>query len=173
MNPVQRPMFALGLRLLAMFLLQAMMMLVKLGGVHGIALVETMFWRQAIPTALILLWLAGRGQLRRLRTTRLAAHARRSVMGLTGMFLTLGAVRSLPLSEATVLGFTAPIFATVLAVVFLRERVGWYRATAVALGHRVHEAPQPWVLAEHEDVDGSALTGQHVDLGDRRAHGRR
>jgi drug/metabolite transporter (DMT)-like permease len=64
----------------------------------------------------------------------LAAHARRSVMGLSGMFLTLGAVRLLPLSEATVLGFTAPIFATVLALVVLRERVGAYRATAVALG---------------------------------------
>jgi hypothetical protein len=48
-NPVQRPLHALVLRLLAMFLLQAMMMLVKLGGMHGISLVETMFWRQAIP----------------------------------------------------------------------------------------------------------------------------
>lgn len=117
-----------------MFLLQAMVMLVKLGGLHSLSLVETMFWRQAIPTALILTWLAGRGELRRLRTARLAAHARRSVLGLTGMFLTLGVVRLLPLSEATVLGFTAPIFATLLALVFLRERVGWYRATAVALG---------------------------------------
>ena len=134
MEPVQRPLYALGLRLLAMFLLQAMMMLVKLGGTHGISLVETMFWRQAIPTALILAWLASRGQLRRLRTARIAAHARRSVFGLTGMFMTLGAVRLLPLSEATVLGFTAPIFATLLALVVLRERVGAYRATAVALG---------------------------------------
>lgn len=132
--PEQRPIYALGLRLLAALLLQTMMMLVKLAGQRGISLPETMFWRQAIPAVLIVAWLGTRGQMSRLRTTRIGAHATRSVMGLTGMFLTLGVVQLLPLSEATVLGFTAPIFATLLSVVLLRERVGWIRLTAVALG---------------------------------------
>jgi len=50
------------------------------------------------------------------------------------MFLTLGVVQILPLAEATVLGFTAPIFAVLLAVVLLGEKVGPWRWTAVLLG---------------------------------------
>ena len=134
MTPRQRPIYALGLRLLAALMLQTMLLLVKLAGQRGIALPETMFWRQAIPAALIVAWLAPGGQFARLRTSRITAHAVRSAMGLTGMFMTLGVVLLLPLSEATVLGFTAPIFATLLSVVLLRERVGWIRMTAVALG---------------------------------------
>jgi drug/metabolite transporter (DMT)-like permease len=50
------------------------------------------------------------------------------------MFCVLTAARMLPLSEATVLNFTAPIFAVVLSAMLLRERVGPYRWSAVALG---------------------------------------
>lgn len=134
MSPRQRPLYALGLRLLSAALLQAMMMLVKLAGDRHVSLPESMFWRQAIPTLLILLWLVPRRQLGRLASARMGAHARRAAIGLTGMFLTLGAVRLLPLSEASVLSFTAPIFATILSVVLLREKVGWIRSTAVVLG---------------------------------------
>lgn len=134
MPPRQRPFLALSLRLLSVTLLQAMMMLVKLAGNRQVSLPEAMFWRQAIPTLLILLWLVPRGELPRLRSARMGAHARRAAIGLAGMFLTLGAVRLLPLPEASVLSFTAPIFATILSVLLLREKVGWIRSTAVALG---------------------------------------
>ena len=127
-------MYALALRLLAAMMLQTMLLLVKLAGQRGIALPETMFWRQAIPALLIVAWLTAQGGIARLRTARIGAHARRSAMGLTGMFMTLGVVLLVPLSEATVLGFTAPIFATLLSLVLLRERVGWIRMAAVALG---------------------------------------
>src|SRR4051812_2495979 len=39
-------------------------------------------------------------------------------------------------------------------------------APTVAAGDGVHEAPQPRVLAQHEDVDRGAVAGEHVDLGD-------
>jgi len=60
-------------------------------------------------------------RFRRLRTQRLSIHARRAVLGGTGVFFTLGVVQILPLAEATVLGFTAPIFAVLLAVVLIGE----------------------------------------------------
>jgi len=50
------------------------------------------------------------------------------------MFLTLGVVLVLPLAESTVLGFTAPIFAVILSVLLLHERVGIWRIGAVVLG---------------------------------------
>lgn len=127
-------MFALALRLLAMAVISVMLLLVKLTGEHGIWLPETLFWRQFLPGVLLLGWLAARGQIGRLRTDRPWIHARRALIGGLGMFLTLGVVQILPLAEATVLGFTAPIFAVFLAVVLLGERVGLWRWTAVILG---------------------------------------
>jgi len=127
-------MFALALRLLAMLVLSAMLLLVKLSGQHGIWLPETLFWRQFIPALALFVWLAARGDLGRLRTKRIGSHARRALVGGTSMFLTLGVVQILPLAEATVLGFTAPIFAVLLAVALLGEKVGPWRWAAVLLG---------------------------------------
>ncbi|KPF79445.1 transporter [Novosphingobium sp. AAP93] len=130
----QRPIYALGLRLMAMLALSVMLLLVKLTGEHGIGLPETLFWRQFLPGIALLGWLAARGEIGRLYTKRPLIHARRALIGGLGMFLTLGVVQILPLAEATVLGFTAPIFAVLLAVVLLGEKVGLWRWTAVALG---------------------------------------
>lgn len=130
----QRPIYALGLRLAAMLALSVMLLLVKLTGEHGISLPETLFWRQFLPGVALLSWLAARGEIGRLSTKRPLIHARRALIGGLGMFLTLGVVQILPLAEATVLGFTAPIFAVLLAVVLLGEKVGLWRWTAVALG---------------------------------------
>ncbi len=129
-----RPMLALALRLAATVLFSVMLLLVKLTGERGIALPETLFWRQVIPAIGIFLWLLSRGELHRLRTKRLAVHARRALIGGSGMFLTLGVVRLLPLAEATVLGFTTPIFAVILAALVLKEKVGPWRWSAVLLG---------------------------------------
>jgi drug/metabolite transporter (DMT)-like permease len=117
-----------------MVLLSAMLLLVKLANRSGVSLPETMFWRQLIPAILLFGWLATRNQLSRLRTERFWIHARRALIGTVGMFLTLGVVLILPLAEATVLGFTTPIFAVLLASLFLREHVGPWRWSAVLLG---------------------------------------
>lgn len=127
-------MFALGLRLGSAFLFSILLLLVKLTGQRGLWLPETLVWRQAVPAVLLFGWLAARGQLHRLRTARPLVHARRAMIGALGMFLTLGVVLVLPLAEATVLGFTAPVFAVLLSVVLLHEKVGPWRVGAVVLG---------------------------------------
>lgn len=129
-----RPLLALFVRLLAAFALATMGMLVKLAGERGAHLGELIFWRQLITTILLGAGLALTGRLAMLRTQRLPAHARRAASGLFGMIFTYGAVLLLPLAEATTLGFTAPVFATLLAIVLLRERIGPYRWSAVAIG---------------------------------------
>lgn len=111
-----------------------MLLLVKLSGERGVRLPEAMFWRQFIPTLCLLGWLGARGQLHRIRTARPRLHAQRAVVGTANMFLTLGVVQLMPLAEATVLGFTAPIFAVLLSVLMLGERVGRWRLGAVMLG---------------------------------------
>lgn len=129
-----RPMYALALRLVATVLFSVMLLLVKLTGERGIALPETLFWRQLLPALAIFGWLLGRGHLHRLKTKRPWIHARRALIGGAGMFLTLGVVRLLPLAEATVLGFTTPIFAVMLSALLLKERVGIWRWSAVIAG---------------------------------------
>jgi drug/metabolite transporter (DMT)-like permease len=129
-----RPMFALALRLVATLLFSVMLLLVKLTGERGISLPETLFWRQILPALGIFGWLLARGQVHRLATKRPWTHARRALIGGTGMFLTLGVVRLLPLAEATVLGFTTPMFAVMLSAMILKERVGAWRWSAVIAG---------------------------------------
>jgi len=43
-------------------------------------------------------------------------------------------LKYLPIAEATTIGFTAPLFITALSALILKERVGWHRWVAVALG---------------------------------------
>lgn len=111
-----------------------MLLLVKLAGTHGVRLPEILFWRQFIPAVAIAGWLIAHRRMADFKTTRPMLHARRAVIGMTTMFLILGAVQVLPLAESTVLGFTMPMFAVLLSVVLLREQVGPVRWAAVLLG---------------------------------------
>ena len=134
MNLPQRPLYALGLRIVSALLFSTLLMLVKYAGESGIALPEIMFWRQAVSLPFVLGYLAMTHQLHRLRTQRLGSHARRAALGMTNMVFNFGATILLPLAEATVLGFTTPLFAVVLAALIWREHIGPYRWVAVALG---------------------------------------
>jgi drug/metabolite transporter (DMT)-like permease len=129
-----RPLLALGIRLLAAAALATMAMFVKLAGERGAHLIELIFWRQLLAAVLIGTGLAIAGRLPLLKTERLQSHARRSATGLFGMLFTYGAVLLLPLAEATTLGFTAPVFAVLIAMVLFGEKIGPYRWAAVAMG---------------------------------------
>ena len=50
------------------------------------------------------------------------------------MFCWFTSVTLIPLAEMTAISFTVPLFLTILAMVFLRERIRWYRWTALAIG---------------------------------------
>ncbi len=104
-----------------------------LGG--AIPLVQVVFCRNlfAIP-ALLPLLLAQAGGLWALRTDRPGLHLLRLAGGLVGMFGTFHGYAHLPLATVAALGFTMPLFLTALSVPLLGERVGWRRATAVAVG---------------------------------------
>jgi drug/metabolite transporter (DMT)-like permease len=129
-----RPLLALFVRLLAAFALATMGMLVKLAGTRGAHLIELIFWRQLLTLVLLGAGLVLAGQVALLKTQRLPAHARRAASGLFGMIFTYGAVLLLPLAEATTLGFTAPVFAVLLAIILFHERIGPYRWGAVGIG---------------------------------------
>jgi drug/metabolite transporter (DMT)-like permease len=156
-----RPLLALFVRLLAALALATMAMLVKLAGTRGAHLMELIFWRQLITVILLGAGLAITGRIALLRTRRLPAHARRAASGLFGMMFTYGAVLLLPLAEATTLGFTAPIFAVLIAIVLFGQRIGPWRWSAVGIGFAgVLVVMQPFGTA-HEGV---TLAGVVVGL---------
>ncbi len=130
----QRPLAGIALRLLTALLLAMMFALVKLAAERGVNLVETLFYRQ-IGSALcaIALVAAGAG-FASLRTRRIGAHVGRMALGVTAMGLNFLAMILLPLAEATAIGFTVPVFATMLAALLLGEPTGKWRWGAVAAG---------------------------------------
>lgn len=132
--PTQRPILALGLRILAALMIATMFMLGKLASEARIALPEIMFWRQAVSLPILLGYLVATAGLHRLRTQRLGSHVLRGAVGMTGMFCNFAAVALLPLAESTTLGFAAPLFAVVLTGMVVGERVGPWRWTAVLFG---------------------------------------
>jgi drug/metabolite transporter (DMT)-like permease len=129
-----RRILALGIRLCAVFAFSTMSLFVKLASQSGIRLPEIMFWRQFVAIPVVLAWVAIGPGLASLKTKRFGAHAKRSLIGTTGMFFTFGSVVLLPLAEATTLSFTVPIFATILSALVLHERVGIHRWSAVIIG---------------------------------------
>lgn len=68
------------------------------------------------------------------RTSKVGLHIVRSVLNSTAMLTHFTALSMTALATATALGFTAPLFASFLAAVMLRERVGPRRIMALVVG---------------------------------------
>lgn len=69
-----------------------------------------------------------------LRTRKLKAHALRGLIGGIGMVGWTVSVSILPVTHATALSFTAPLFVTLLAMVWLGEHANWQRWLALGVG---------------------------------------
>ena len=94
---------------------------------------EIAFFRNFFGLLFFLPWLMRAG-LGALRTDRLGLHALRGLSGIAAMLAWFWSLSVLPLADAVALNFTLPLFATVLAVVVLREVVRARRWTATLVG---------------------------------------
>lgn len=133
-GPQQHYLGGIALRLLAMVSLSFMFVLVKYVDAAGVHIVESLFWRQALVLPFLLAGVMATSGLASLRTRRIGAHARRMVMGLTGMACNFGAMILLPMAEATTISLSVPIFAVIFAAILLGEATGWQRWSAVIVG---------------------------------------
>ncbi|MGW8204056.1 DMT family transporter [Sphingomonas bisphenolicum] len=111
-----------------------MFVTVRVASEHGVHVIESLFYRQALALPMILIWVALAGGLRTVRTRRIGVHASRMMMGLTGMLLNFLSYILLPPAEAATIGFTMPIFGTILSALILREATGIHRWSAVLVG---------------------------------------
>jgi drug/metabolite transporter (DMT)-like permease len=133
-RPVEHRGRGIALRIGAVTAFGAMMAALKFGSLHGVGAVELIFYRNLFALPTILAWVMLSGGFATVRTSRPAAHATRAAIGLSAMFLSFIALTLLPLAEATAIGFSTPLFATILSALVLRERVLWHRWAAVAVG---------------------------------------
>lgn len=119
--------------MLTSFLAFAIMTAAMKGIGTRVPLPQILLLRQALMTVLLLpLFLPDIGGV--LRTDRPWFQILRGVFSLLSMLLGFTAIFHVPLADATALGFSQVLFVTVLAVVVLKERVGWRRWAATLIG---------------------------------------
>ena len=95
--------------------------------------VQAAFIRYLFGLLLLLPVFLRMGSLRRPASV-VGLHASRGVIHGIGVMLWFFAMANIPIAEVTALGFTAPIFTTVGAALFLGERLRLYRIGAVLMG---------------------------------------
>jgi len=94
---------------------------------------EIAFFRNFFGLVFMLPWLLRAG-LDGLRTSRVKLYVFRTTLGLVSMLCWFTALALLPLSQAVALSFTAPLFATMGAALFLHEKVRGRRWAATIIG---------------------------------------
>jgi drug/metabolite transporter (DMT)-like permease len=128
-NPALR---GIGLMFVATFFFSAMHGSIRYvsASIHPF---EIALFRNVFALVVVLPWFYRYG-ITPLHTRHFRLHALRAAFNIMAMLSFFYALSITPLSEVTALGFTAPIFATVLAALVLREVVRARRWTAIAIG---------------------------------------
>lgn len=125
----------IALRIAAAGCFSVMAAVLKLASLDGVVAPEMLFYRAFFGLPVVLAWvLTQPGGLAGLTTRRPLAHVGRSALGIVSILCVFQTLTLLPLADATTLSFTAPIFATLLSFLILKEAVGPRRWAAVAVG---------------------------------------
>jgi drug/metabolite transporter (DMT)-like permease len=94
---------------------------------------EITFFRNLFGFVVLLPWFVVHG-LKPLRTRRIGLHLVRATSNVAAMLMFFMALSMTPLAQVQALGFTAPLFTTVLAIFILGERVRLRRWMALMAG---------------------------------------
>ncbi|MFM2403143.1 MAG: hypothetical protein RL223_1023 [Pseudomonadota bacterium] len=140
----------MALKLGAMLAMTLMMASVKaLDG--GVPAGQIVFYRSAVTLLPLLVWVLWQGQADALcAPQRLRRHLGRGLSGSASMFMIFVTLACLPLSEAVLLGYAAPLITVLLSRGMLGEAVPlhrWLAALLGAAGTVVALAPTLWPAA--------------------------
>ena len=95
---------------------------------------EVLFYRSVGSLAVCAVLILPRTGLTVFRTRRLRDHLGRSTTQAVAQSLIIVAFSLMPLGGAVAINFSAPLFATLFAAIWLKEKVGFARACALAAG---------------------------------------
>jgi len=90
--------------------------------------------RYCINLAMLLAWLAARGELKRIRTARPGIQLARGFLLAAATSLYFTSLKVLPLADAAAIAFVLPLFVAALAVPLLGERLDASRTIAIFIG---------------------------------------
>ncbi|WP_232476007.1 DMT family transporter [Flavisphingomonas formosensis] len=133
-RPDEHRLRGIALRIGSVTALSVMFALMKLASTRGANTVEIAFYRNLFGMPFLIAYIALVPGLAAVRTRRPLVHVTRTAIGLTSLMFNVQALAMLPLADATAIGFMAPLIATFLSAVLLREHVGAHRWFALALG---------------------------------------
>src|SRR5437588_1907476 len=95
---------------------------------------EVAFLRSLFAFATVAMLILPRTGWSVLRTSRYREHLQRGLSQFGSMTCMMLAFRALPLGSAIAIGFSAPLFTTLLSIVILKEKVGIHRWSALIVG---------------------------------------
>ena len=128
------PIKGITLKLCSVVLFITMVALIKATS-QNIPVGEAVFFRSFFAIPVILGWVIARGELRTaLKVKSKMGHFWRGFVGSVAMGLSFAGLGFLPLPEVTAIGYAAPLLTVVFAAMFLDEKVGVFRVSAVGLG---------------------------------------
>ncbi|WP_404406659.1 DMT family transporter [Pelagibacterium halotolerans] len=126
-------MLGIALKVASVFVFVGMSAIIK--SAEGVPVGQLVFFRSAFALMPVMIFLGVRRELiDGFKTTRLAGHILRGVMGTSGMFLIFFGLTRLPLPEATTIHYATPLFVVIFSAVFLHEKIRAFRWTAVLVG---------------------------------------
>ncbi len=123
----------IGLMVLAVFLFTLMDTIAK-SLTQSYPVQQTVWGRYFFQFAWMLLLIPHLGLRELVRTRRLGVHIGRGLLLALATLCLFAAISLVPLADAYTIGFTAPLFVTILSIPMLGEQVGWRRWTAVLVG---------------------------------------
>lgn len=127
------PVLGIALKFASVVVFAAMTVCIKFLG-SDIPAGQTIFVRGVISVIVLALIAWNTEGLHLLTTRKWRSHALRSIAGTAAMFCLFVAVPMIPLADLTAITFSSPMFLTVLAMVFLGERIHRFRWTALGIG---------------------------------------
>lgn len=96
--------------------------------------IEISFYRSLISLVPMLIYIMATRQFKIFETKMPVTLSLRVLLGTFGLIVTFGAVKYLPMADATVLFFGSTILTPIIAIFLLNERIGIHRWSAVILG---------------------------------------
>jgi len=128
---------------------------------------QVVFFRSAFAIVPVVIIYAWRRELEAaVRTGRPLRHLGRGLTAMGAMFCNFSALARLPVVDATAISFLSPLMTVALSAIFLKERVRFYRWSAVILGFGgvlLMLAPQLDFASSH--VAATALVGAAFGFG--------
>ena len=124
----------IGLMMLAMLLFEVMDAVVKWLVSSDMSAIQVIAIRSWILLPSILIVLAARGEITELATRKPVQHLLRGCLGFFAPFAFFTSLKTLPLADATVVFFSSTFILTAASALFLKERVGIHRWSAVVIG---------------------------------------